>query len=208
MKEVLVYKDSDTEGSSSHTEKHHETFSVEQGQFLFILSWDMPRIGVYVCGIHKQFMTIIVDTLLWPVPFLQWERKASWVPPVSKSKSTGSCTCSVHRITGRYWLFYFCEVKGRLSKKKKQRRAQSKNAASENKSEDKHSQAQGTNKQEIWNSTISLFTPIASMFCLNEKLFLYTTNDNKERAWALESEKPESESHNYTDQLHDTGKII
>lgn len=73
----------------SRTEKHHETASAQQGPFLWILPWDMPRIDVYACRIHKQFKTIIEDILLWSLPFLQWERDKSWVPLMSNLKSKG-----------------------------------------------------------------------------------------------------------------------
>lgn len=182
-----LHSHSDTEDPWSHTEKHHETTSVQQGPFLWILPWDMLRINVYVCRIHKQFKTIIVDILLWSLPFLQWERNESWVLLMSNLKSKGHAH-TLHKFTGRYWLFYFHEGKGRVNKTKKQRRAQGENGASEHQFQDKHNQAQGTNKQEIWNSRISLLIPIASRFCLNEKLFMYTTNDKKERTWALKSE--------------------
>lgn len=69
-------------------------------------------------------------------------------PSYEQFKEQGSCMHSVHKFTGRYWLFYFHEVKGRVNKKKKQRRAQGENGASENQFQDKHDQAQGTNKQE------------------------------------------------------------
>ena len=84
-----LHSDSDTEDPWSYTEKHHETASAPPGPFLWILPWDMPRIAVYICRIHRQFKTIIVDILLWSLPFLQWERNESWVPLMSNLKSKG-----------------------------------------------------------------------------------------------------------------------
>lgn len=49
----------------------------------------MPRIRVYVCGIHQQFKIIIVNSFLWPVPFLQWRRKVSCALLTNKSKTHG-----------------------------------------------------------------------------------------------------------------------
>lgn len=68
-------------------------------------------------------------------------------PSYEQFKEQGSCTYSVYKLTSRYWLFYFHEVKGRVNKKKKQRRTQGENSASENQFQDKHYQVQGTNRK-------------------------------------------------------------
>lgn len=128
----------------SRTEKHHETTSAQQGPFLWILPWDMSRIDVYVCGIHKQFKTIIVDILFWSLPFLRWERDKPWVPLMSNLKSKGHARtlCTNSQAILLPW-----RKKGRVNKKNRQRRAQGENGASENQFQDKHDQAQGTNRK-------------------------------------------------------------
>lgn len=105
----------------------------------------------------QTIKTLIVDILLWSLPFLQWEERILG-PSYEQFKEQGSCTYSVYKLTSRYWLFYFHEVKGRVNKKKKQRRTQGENSALR-KSIPRQALSGPRNKQEIWNSRMSLLIP-------------------------------------------------
>ena len=150
----------------------------------------MLRIDMYVCRIHKQFKTIIVDILLWSLPFLQWERDKSWVPLMSNLKSKGHAhtLCTNSQAILLPWRKKEEWIKRSNKEEHRVRTVPQK-------INPRRVRSGPRNKQEIWNSRISLLIPIASMFCLKEKLFMYTSNDNKEHGhW---NQRPGFESHIY-----------